>query len=397
MRNIAFLIGSGLSSSAGMPSTKDITDQVLSPGLDNTGQPVHWQASESAARDREIGLDRILGFLHCLKQEVDRYYAGHPEHYTDYEDLYYAASQIHDSERGEYDNPAILPFIERIQTELRALPNIGPGETEIPLQALAAAATRYIRDIVWQMLIGKPESVDPMASIKGACEDPQLQRIDLFSLNHDMVLERYMESQGIAFTEGFDAPRQGIRYWNPDLFKSPDFHVRLFKLHGSVNWFRLHDDHYGELIGIPANWKYQKNLNARPGTAHPAEGAPLFLAGTFNKMLQYINDIYADLHYQFRYTLRESRHLFVCGYSFGDKGINTRIIEWMHQGDDKLMIVAHPDPEDMKLKARPGIARYWESWQEQGKVCFLPKGIEEVSWEEIRQRCGPTPASADGT
>lgn len=389
MQKIAFLVGSGLSSSAGMPSTKDITDQVLSAGRESSEQSVFRPRDKADTSDQEIGLEHILGFLRCLKQEVDRYYADQPEHHTDYEDLYYAASQICDSERGEYDNPAILPFIERIQTELRALPGI--GSAKVPLQALAAAVTHYIRNVVWRMLIGKPERVNPMVSIKGACDDPQLQRIDIFSLNHDMVLERYMESQGIAFTDGFGTPRQGIRYWNPDLFKSPDFHVRLFKLHGSVNWFRLHDDRSGELIGIPADWKHRPQLNAAPTTVdHPAEGAPLFLAGTFNKMLQYINDIYADLHYQFRYSLRESQHLFVCGYSFGDKGINTRIIEWMNLSGDKTLIVAHPDPEDLKLKARPGIARHWQAWQDQGRLHFLPKGIEDVSWEEIRQHCIPT-------
>lgn len=393
MQKIAFLVGSGLSSSAGMPSTTNITDRVLSPEgpLDQPERTLQGQEEQVEAQHRQISLDHILGFLRCLKQEVDRYYADHPEHQTDYEDLYYAASQIHDSECGEYDNPAIQPFIERIQSQLQELPGVGLGDNQIPLGILAKSATHYIRDVVWHMLIGKPESVDPMASIKGACQDPQLQRIDLFSLNHDLVLERYLESENIEFTDGFDAPRQGIRYWNPDLFRSSDFHVRLFKLHGSVNWFRLHDDRSGELIGIPTDWKYRPIPNATPAHGHPAEGTPLFLAGTFNKMLQYINDIYADLHYQFRYGLRESHHLFVCGYSFGDKGINTRIMEWMHKNNDRVMIVAHPDPADLKLKARPGIARHWEAWEAQGRLHFLAKGIEEVSWDEIRQRCVPSP------
>ena len=60
------------------------------------------------------------------------------------------------------------------------------------------------------------------------------------------------------------------------------------------------------------------------------ESMPLLLIGTFNKVAEYSRGIFLDLHHRFRSTLREADRLVVCGYSFGDKGINTAVIEWYY-------------------------------------------------------------------
>ena len=56
----------------------------------------------------------------------------------------------------------------------------------------------------------------------------------------------------------------------------------------------------------------------------------MLLVGTFNKVSEYSQGIFRELHYRFRRTLHKADQLVVCGYSFGDKGINSEIIEWYY-------------------------------------------------------------------
>jgi hypothetical protein len=245
---IAFLLGSGVSIPAGMPSTMDITEKILSgEGVKrHTNGNYYFDQSLYAHKGiKDKYVKRVVTFLEMLKVEIDLYYLNHPWHSTNYEDLYYVASQIKDSLSEEYDNPAVNPIIDKI------LPNICPlligNDREIgeewelrqELLYLAHEATNYIHDIVWRLLTKEPRRTDHLKSLKDACLDCQLSCIDIFTLNHDTVLEQYLSQNGIQVTDGFGEPLNEVRYWNPNLFETGSSKVRLFKLHGSVNWFRF--------------------------------------------------------------------------------------------------------------------------------------------------------------
>jgi hypothetical protein len=117
----------------------------------------------------------------------------------------------------------------------------------------------------------------------------------------------------------------------------------------------------------------------------PSEGRPMLLAGTFNKMLQYTTDIYADLHYQFHNSLRTVKRLVISGYGFGDKGINTQIIEWNYSDPDRKILIIHHDPGALKNNARYAISKHIDDWVKLNKVAIITKKIENTSWNEIKK------------
>ena len=117
------------------------------------------------------------------------------------------------------------------------------------------------------------------------------------------------------------------------------------------------------------------------------DGRPAFLTGTFNKMLQYTSGIYAELHYQMYRSLRRVQTLIVCGYGFGDKGINTTIWEWVDSLGDNQIVVVHPEPEKLKANARSEIRDIWKDWEKKGKLTILPQGAEKTTWQYIKDQC----------
>ncbi len=384
--NIAFLFGSGISIPVGMPRVNEITDQILSGKDIIQGRLTYdsWECLCAKAGFPDEYVPRVVIFLKKLKIEIDRYYLNQNGRVTNYEDLYYVASQIRDSELREYDNPVVQAFIDKILPDIKPLlvSREDEIENEWKLSKLAEESSHYIEDVVCLMLSKEPNNLELLDCIKDACLDRQF-KIDIFTLNHDTVLEQCLSQSKIQPIDGFSDPQDKERYWQPELYNNNSAKLRLFKLHGSINWFRVRPDEGScgdDLIGIHLGRK-----NPKGQMQLPVDGRPMFLAGTFNKLFSYTSSIYAELHCQFHHELNNTSQIIICGYGFGDKGINTRIFEWAYSDPDHRIILIEPDLDGLKKKARPVLVNHWDDLVKRDKLIVINKGIEGVSWEDIKK------------
>jgi hypothetical protein len=392
-KKIAFLFGSGISIPGGFPTTSDITLRILS------GENIirHTDGTYYFTEDNiddlhkfDYSVARVCLFLKRLLLEIDHYYLfDFINHYTNYEELYYVINQMHDSELGEFENPVIGAFIEKISIDLVKICHIFSSEASQPWEfsELFGEAENYIRDVVWRMLLHEPSHFEYLKNICDACLDDEFQNVDIFTLNHDFLIETALNNFNITYNLGFGNPVNDVCYWHPKLLESFDTKVRLLKLHGSINWFQFPQNEYSfgpVSVGIPTDWDIWHTHNPFGEMQTPAGGRPLFLAGTFNKMLHYTHDIFADLYYHFRRSLKTIDHLIICGYGFADKGINSQIVEWMYQSTKKHIIIIHKEPGGLKMHARGAIKKNWDGWTNNGQFCVIESFIEDISWQEIK-------------
>ena len=101
-------------------------------------------------------------------------------------------------------------------------------------------------------------------------------------------------------------------------------------------------------------------------------------------MLQYTIGIYADLFCELRRALCQTERLIVCGYGFGDKGVNGQIGEWVNTSDPKVMVVIHPEPKSLMRLARPDVVFDWDRLLQSNRLAFVQRRIEETSWQDIK-------------
>ncbi len=112
----------------------------------------------------------------------------------------------------------------------------------------------------------------------------------------------------------------------------------------------------------------------------------MLLVGTLNKMLEYTSGIHAVLFFEFSRALRETELLIVSGYSFGDKGINRQLAEWVNSSDQKqkVMVVIHSEPKDLKKGAGTDIFMDWDRWLQSKRLVLVPRWIQDTSWKDIK-------------
>jgi len=294
---------------------------------------------------------------------------------ANYEDLFYVASRLRDELTGEANDPVVATAIETLRSQCKFnLPQL-------------THSLNYISDVVASSLRQPATRLDYLQFFKAAWEEAPLQTLDIFTVNHDLLLEQYLRAQDIPFVDGFDTVINKMRYWTPTLFGANVHGIRLLKLHGSIDWYRFRPDGsnswYDDLLGIYQG-RYLSDARGPGGVGLIADERPLLLIGSFNKIPEYTRRIFLDLYYQFRRLLDRTTILVSCGYGFADKGINERILEWVYGDRKRRIVLVEPKPKELQQRARLAVSLKWDDWCKDGTLTIIRKGVEEVSWDEVK-------------
>ena len=375
----AILLGAGSSVPAGFPSTESLTEQILSgSGIRRYTDGTYSINDNLQTDEKSAYVNRVIQHIH---RQVDRYFIKmeYTQKHANYENVYYIIDQACDEKSGESENPAIHDYMNSLWKDIEPLAK----EAEMEYKDLLEESRNYIADVVWGSLNHPACSPDHLKALEAACKFDLVSSIS--TLCHDTHVETHLEAQGISLEDGFSEEELGVRYWSND-FSSSD-KIPFLKLHGSVNWFRLRLDSsesfYDDRIGIPLDEDHEHTKGKDGQFQISLDGRPLLLIGTFNKIPDYTRGIFRVLHHQFHQTLLKPDQLLVCGYSFGDKGINARIIEWYYAERGRRLLIIHRYPEELVRSARGAIRKKWDEWVNCGGVGLICKNFECVEEGEL--------------
>lgn len=365
--NISYLLGSGISISAGMPATSALTQTILEGKGFKRHTSGKYIRSNGPNQDWDNTTGKVLEFLGLLSKHTEHFYRSRLDRSINYEDLYYVSSQIADTESFEFENPIVVSFINEIA------PMVDPllkrqHKNDYNYWELSTEATNYISNVIEAELLKAPGSLTYLHPLLSIVKELPKYHFNIFTLNHDLVLDTVISELGLKNFDGFGPLENGIAYFDPSQYDI-DCRIKLMKLHGAVNW-------YGYETGLGKLIKYNSK---QPLSSEQS----IILVGTFNKMLQYTNWYFFELFYRFHLLLSQSQFLIICGYSFGDKGINTRILRWLDSSPDHIMALIHHSVEAMIQKARGAIRNSWERHLKSGKIRILEKKVEDIQPEEM--------------
>ncbi len=386
---IAILLGAGSSVAAGFPTTNELTCLVLSgQGVTRHSDGAYYIGDND--EPPRVVLKLVKHTVTRLREEASRYAGRAPN----YEDLFYLAHQASDEESGtQTENPDIRRFVDELRAEMS--PRIQaensnnqdtnePYEPHLPndFRELLCETCNYISDVVSQRLRRMPESIRQPAVIEDACNSFRVASIS--TLCHDTHLEMFLKRSGIALFDGFsEAQPDCPSHWNCDL--TSDRKTLFLKLHGSVDWFRYPD---GQIIRFPPDC-YPQRMKSDGGIQYAEDGRSRCLVGTLNKLEEYSTEMFCNLHSCFRSTISAVDRLVICGYSFGDKGINERIIEWIRGGESRRFVIIDPHREDLKTNACDVMKNDWDMWEKNESIKIIPKRLECVDIDDLKEAICP--------
>src|SRR5437667_2669927 len=230
-KRAAFFFGSGISFRSGGPTVDTISDKLLNGSWADHSD---WRFNPANGRSSDAA-KRIQQFLHILKAHIDPHLRSHDDRESNYEDLYAAALQIVQDETCEIVNPLLAATVRIIRDATKDLyQHLPPHIDNNRFASLADRASDLIQWVVYHTIARakRPSGLEPLAAMARATAS-----MNIFSLNHDLLIERQLDADMIPFSDGFsEVDGDVVRFnwsWNE---KVP---LRLYKLHGSVDWYRF--------------------------------------------------------------------------------------------------------------------------------------------------------------
>lgn len=175
-----------------------------------------------------------------------------------------------------------------------------------------------LKDYIRDRCIVKPEDTDYLAQFLSFRKS--FERIHLFTVNYDVVVEQFADRNRLRWTDGFRL------YWAPEEFASTENDVFLYKLHGSALWFRSAS---GRVLKVPLLSTRGVELITR----EPAEALMLYPA----QKIDYSGP-FPELLLRLQQALQKTQWMFVVGYSFRDEVI-TQVFSEATASNQKLRII----------------------------------------------------------
>lgn len=299
---ITLLVGAGFARSAELPTSVELAQRF--------NGYIHKRAKGKGPM--------LLKFLHFYLEGGIRLQRGKagldPSTSVNIEEIAVAARSLHTREISP-----LAPFVSGWHPHLQEMLAKEPRLLETYLDCFNDHLKQELR-------VPEPEKIawiDRLAEI--ACE---FSGLDVFSLNYDCCIEHAFapycrDHSDVVFLDGFDE-----NGWKPDLFKvlnSAIKAVRLYKIHGSLDW--VDSEEYGlvSLAKAPRNI-VEDLIGLEP---HLVFGTDVKLTG---------EQPFFTMAHLFYENLVRANVLVVIGYSFGDAYINSLISQCQRQ-NSKLKLV----------------------------------------------------------
>jgi hypothetical protein len=374
---LILFLGSGVSSLSGLPLADKLTNAILgssplSPDADSL--PARFGVGE--LRQRVENLLRIMADFNTRDAKRTKALFRGPT--TSYEDLFYMCEEMANWRIGLADNSILTSFMKALERRARPLLSGATLTARLDdLGLLAREARLFIQSATTVILRGRtPVGLDLIVDL---ARSERIEQLNIVTLNHDTLVEQLLEDRGIEFADGFGPPDGDVRWYDDQIYDDGRMRVRLFKLHGSISWYRF------VVGGLPRTAVIRSN---HAGDLMDGKGTVLqrwipdasFLTGG-NKAIRYQHGVYLDLLFRFQEVLRNCDLMLMCGYGWGDAAINLRLETWM-DNPRKRIVLLHPEPEKITERSMI-IASAYNWWVSSGRLITVPRWLSELSRADL--------------
>jgi hypothetical protein len=302
---VAFLLGAGASTEAGVPTMRGLVDL--------------FSASVAKGKDES----ELLTFLR------ERLAARDPKGVVDVELLLASLQRAYELD----DDPAAVLL------DLRTGMSIDPEVA----RSLAEKLKDFLRlSCSTPIDLASVEHLVPLAMFARSQGD-----LDILTLNYDCSVEAVADREGVRLVDGFRF------FWSPeeefDSEHTPGKPlIRLYKLHGSVSWYRR------------ATYEWVKLPVRPPETVGLLyfTGEPLTEVMVYPAVQKDIGSTpLTDLMLRAQHALKEASVIVIVGYSLRDERIRESLYEAMARSRRAQIVLVDPQAESLANEwlADPGI------------------------------------------
>jgi len=321
-QSVAFLFGAGASAEAGVCTSEKITETLLNYGS--------YCPSEGSTE-----IENILKYIQVRIGD----YLGIRASEVNFEFLLGTLMEL-----SEREHLPVVPLLGEGDLLVKKL------EQKLPLSKVLDKLYALFRELLF--ITGAVDYLFPLKTFLDLTKP-----LDMFTLNYDLSLETAFDVLKLRYVTGYREREKELATWDPSQFNAASLDVRIFKLHGSINW--------GSFYGYPpveegrsfeateqakryiANYTKRVQFAAYPIASVEPPGRTTGMVGAMNfgtrKEQLYASSQFTTLFNFFLTALHSVKTLVIAGYSFQDRAINKLVEESTLEREGNLhLIVVNP-------------------------------------------------------
>lgn len=214
--------------------------------------------------------------------------------------------------------------IEDILSFLRGLKEVSVGNSVrgFTKENLVELEKNICNKIVEKLEVNLPDKDTPYHKLAQWISIDREKPIEVFTTNYDLLLEEAFEDLSIPYFDGFVGSRQSffdLRAVEDNLI--PKHWTRLWKIHGSINWFQKENKEV-----------YRSSLTKANGDSYLIY--PSHLKYEQSRKMPYL----ALIDQLNRFIRQPNSLLIISGYSFNDQHLNDTIISALKANPNSMAI-----------------------------------------------------------
>jgi len=214
--------------------------------------------------------------------------------------------------------------IEDILSFLRGLKEVSVGNSVRGFNNndLIALEKDICSKIVEKLEVNLPDKDTPYHKLAQWISIDREKPIEVFTTNYDLLLEEAFEDLSIPYFDGFVGSRQSffdLRAVEDNLI--PKHWTRLWKIHGSINWFQKGNKEV-----------YRSSMSKNNGDSYLIY--PSHLKYEQSRKMPYL----ALIDQLSRFIRQPNSLLIISGYSFNDQHLNDTIINALRANPNSMAI-----------------------------------------------------------
>lgn len=296
---------------------------------------------------------------------------------TSYEDLFQMCTQIKQNGLGLTEDAMTGAFVDKVERDAEGLLDGDRVEERlISLYHLASRAAAFIEWLVAEYL--ETDTIKGLDLVVELAQSSSIEKLDIITLNHDMLVEQLLRKNGIPFVDGFGAADGDLRFFDDRAYDTTSAKVRILKPHGSVDWYRVRG------VSYPAVFHGSNLYDCRLASGeqkHIDIKTPAFLSGP-GKILTYNRGIFSEIFYRMHHAFRQNRSLVMSGYGWGDTALNFRIVNWLGYSDQNAMLLLHRNSEEL-IDRSMQLDEVYRAYVEKKRIVVNNRWLSETNLADV--------------
>lgn len=374
MKSISVILGAGFSHHAEIPAGKVINKRFNTSNISNLSQMGSGEIFWSDPEKNNYVTYEVTAMQYTLNSLYQRYIQK-SNRYNNYEEYYQFISDELDKAQilAELSNQAYQMFHEDRLNKYSKFDdsNYRKEFKDITKKKILNMFNYLIADLLTFDIMKISDYARKYVDFLNLIA--QYDEVNIFTLNHDLLLETLFSYFEINYADGFSTAKSILWNTHGEKIKCYDGNfnsrIKLMKLHGSINLYR-YDYYYpnGAFNSPMPEYKYFKPENYQdkhsPIRVNPLTGetvqtfhiniVPCFITGTKKDKIIRIDKMYNELYESLDKNMELGNDLLIIGYSFKDEHINCCISKSITNRKAKRIINVNPTtsfPEDLIMGA----------------------------------------------